>query len=80
MRRALKDAFGREPVQMGSGGSIPFVADFARAFPDAPFLLIGVGDPTSAAHSENESLDLADLERSVLAEALFLSYLSDARS
>ena len=76
MRRALADAFGREPVEMGSGGSIPFVADFAREFPNAPLLLTGAGDPTSAPHSENESVDLGDLEKSVLAEALFLSYLS----
>ena len=80
MRRALADAFGRAPVNMGSGGSIPFVADFARAFPGAPLILTGAGDPTSAPHSENESLDLGDFERSVLAEALFFSYVSAARS
>ncbi|OLC57142.1 MAG: dipeptidase [Chloroflexi bacterium 13_1_40CM_4_68_4] len=80
MRRALKEAFGREPVEIGSGGSIPFVADFAREFPNVPLLLTGAGDPTSAPHSENESVDLADLENSVLAEALFLAYLSAARS
>ena len=80
MRRALTDAFGRAPVEIGSGGSIPFVADFAREFPGAPLLLTGAGDPTSAPHSENESVDLADLERSVLAEALFFGYVSLARS
>jgi acetylornithine deacetylase/succinyl-diaminopimelate desuccinylase-like protein len=80
MRRALKEAFGHEPVEMGSGGSIPFVADFAREFPKAPLLLTGAGDPTSAPHSENESVDLDDLEKSVLAEALFLADLSAPRS
>ena len=80
MRRALRDAFDREPVEQGAGGSIPFVADFAREFPGAPLLLTGAGDPTSAPHSENESLDLADLERSVLGEALFLAYLSASGS
>jgi len=50
------------------------VADFAKAFPKAALLLTGAGDPTSNAHSENESVDLSDLERSCAAEALFFSF------
>jgi acetylornithine deacetylase/succinyl-diaminopimelate desuccinylase-like protein len=76
MRAAMRDAWAREPVYMGVGGSIPFVFAFARAFPKAALLLTGAADPTSNAHSENESVDLADLERSCLAEALFLGYLA----
>ena len=76
MRRAMKEAFGRDPVFMGAGGTIPFVADFAKAFPKATLLLTGAGDPFSNAHSEDESLDLKDLERSTLAEALFFEYLA----
>jgi acetylornithine deacetylase/succinyl-diaminopimelate desuccinylase-like protein len=76
MRRAMNEAFGRDPVFMGAGGTIPFVADFAAAFPDAALLLTGVGDPYSNAHSEDESVDLKDLERSALAEALFFEYLA----
>jgi acetylornithine deacetylase/succinyl-diaminopimelate desuccinylase-like protein len=72
----MKDAFGHEPVFMGAGGTIPFVADFARAFPKATLLLTGAGDPFSNAHSEDESVDLGDLERSTLAEALFIDYLA----
>jgi acetylornithine deacetylase/succinyl-diaminopimelate desuccinylase-like protein len=76
MRRAMGEAFGREPVLMGAGGSIPFVAEFARQFPAATLMLTGAGDPKSNAHSEDESVDLADLEKSCLAEALFLGYLA----
>jgi hypothetical protein len=65
-------------VETGGGGSIPFVADLAKAFPGVALLLTGAGDPTSSPHSENESVELADLERSVLAEALFLTYLAEA--
>jgi acetylornithine deacetylase/succinyl-diaminopimelate desuccinylase-like protein len=75
MRRAMSEAFGRAPVDMGAGGSIPFVAEFADRFPDATLMLTGAGDPMCNAHSENESLDLADLEKSCLTEALFLGYL-----
>src|SRR5205814_183329 len=38
MRRAMADAFGRDPVLMGAGGTIPFVSDFAKAFPKAALL------------------------------------------
>jgi acetylornithine deacetylase/succinyl-diaminopimelate desuccinylase-like protein len=76
MRRAMTEAFGRKPVLMGAGGSIPFVAEFARQFPKATLMLTGAGDPKCNAHSEDESVDLADLEKSCLAEALFLEYLA----
>jgi len=78
MRRAMTEAFGKEPVLMGAGGSIPFVAEFARQFPEATLMLTGAGDPKCNAHSENESVDLADLEKSCLAEALFLGYLAQS--
>lgn len=70
---------GTEVVEMGVGGSIPFVADFAERYPDAAILLTGAGDPTSSIHAPDESQDLADLERAVLAEALALAALADAR-
>src|SRR5206468_1761910 len=60
MRRAMSEAFGKAPVDMGAGGSIPFVAEFAERFPNATLMLTGAGDPMCNAHSENESLDLAD--------------------
>jgi acetylornithine deacetylase/succinyl-diaminopimelate desuccinylase-like protein len=78
IRRAFRDAFGVDPVDIGSGGSIPFLAAFADAFPNAALLLLGVEDPSSNAHSENESLHLGDLERACLSEALFLAYLAEA--
>jgi acetylornithine deacetylase/succinyl-diaminopimelate desuccinylase-like protein len=76
MQRAMREAFGKEPVLMGAGGSIPFVAEFAHQFPNATLMLTGAGDPKCNAHSEDESVDLADLEKSTLAEALFLGYLA----
>jgi hypothetical protein len=61
---------------MGAGGSIPFVHDFAERLPDAALLLTGVEDRQGHAHAENESIDLHELERACLAEALLLRYLA----
>ena len=76
LRRAFIDAYGLAAVDQGAGGTIPLVSAFAARYPDAALLLTGAGDPGSNPHSENESLDLGDLERSIVAEALFMAYLA----
>ena len=62
--------------RLGIGGSIPFIADLVREFPEAEILVTGVEDPHSRAHSPNESLHLGVFHRSVLAEALLLGRLN----
>ncbi|MEI2764176.1 MAG: dipeptidase [Dermatophilaceae bacterium] len=74
-RAALADAWGVAPVHMGVGGSIPFVAAFARRFPEAAILVTGVEDPDSRAHGADESLDLGEWERACVAEAVLLARL-----
>jgi acetylornithine deacetylase/succinyl-diaminopimelate desuccinylase-like protein len=76
-KEALTAAFGRDVVEMGSGGSIPLVPMLAETFPDIAVLIWGAGDERSNYHSVDESVDLADLERMVVAEALFLRNLGD---
>jgi acetylornithine deacetylase/succinyl-diaminopimelate desuccinylase-like protein len=75
-RKAFQDAWGTAPVEIGMGGTIPFVSAFSEAYPQSSILLTGAGDPDSRAHGANESVDLGDLERSCLAEALFLRNLA----
>lgn len=77
-RAAFEQAWGAEPVDMGMGGSIPFIAEFAGAFPDATILVTGVEDPGTQAHSVNESLHLGVLERAATAEALLLEKLGSS--
>ena len=77
-RSAFRDAWdGVEPVDMGVGGSIPFIAAFNEAFPDAAVLVTGVEDPDTRAHGANEGLHLAEFERVCIAEALLLHNLAD---
>ena len=75
-RAAFRQAWGTEPVEMGMGGSIPFIAEFAAAYPKAAILVTGVEDPATQSHSINESLDLGVLERAATAEALLLANLA----
>jgi acetylornithine deacetylase/succinyl-diaminopimelate desuccinylase-like protein len=78
MRRAMTQAFGREPVEVGSGGSVPLVPVLAEALPGAEILIYGASDEKSQYHSIDESVDLADLERVALVEALLFAELSTA--
>ncbi len=75
-RAAFRQAWDTDPIDMGMGGSIPFIAEFAAAFPRAKILVTGVEDPGTQAHSINESLHLGVLERAAVAEALLLANLA----
>jgi len=76
MREAMHAAFGREPVTAGQGGSIPLCNTLRSTYPDAEILLIGVEEPRSLIHAPNESVDPGEIERTALAEALFLRRLA----
>jgi acetylornithine deacetylase/succinyl-diaminopimelate desuccinylase-like protein len=75
-RKAFADAWGTEPVDVGIGGSIPFIALLKREFPEAEILVTGVEDPDSRAHGANESVHLGELQKAIVGEALLLSSLA----
>ncbi len=77
-RAGMREGYGAEPVEMGMGGSIPFVAAFSDRYPDAAVLLVGVADPTSRYHGPNESLELADLDSAIVAQAVALRRVAGA--
>ena len=68
-RRALGAAFGREPVIVGEGGSIPVVGDFDRVLA-GPVLLMGFGLPGENAHAPNEWISEDNFERGMRAVAV----------
>ena len=73
---AMGEAWGRDAVDTGIGGSIPFIADLVEVFPEAQVLVTGVEDPDSRAHSPNESLHLGVFHRAILTEAVLLAKLN----
>ncbi|EEF57215.1 dipeptidase [Pedosphaera parvula] len=66
--RALKSAFGKEPVLMREGGSIPIVNQFKK-YLRADTLLLGLALPDDNAHSPNEKFDLELFEKGQLMSA-----------
>lgn len=76
-RAAFRAAWdGTEPVDIGVGGSIPFIATFKEMFPQASILVTGISDPQSKIHGPDESLDLREFGRICLAETLLLNNLA----
>jgi acetylornithine deacetylase/succinyl-diaminopimelate desuccinylase-like protein len=66
--RALQRAFGRRPVLIREGGSIPFTATIQEAL-GVPVILMGFGLPDENSHAPNERLDLENYQRGILAAA-----------
>ena len=75
-KTAFREAFGVDAVEIGCGGSIPIVAEFADRNPDALVLVTAVTDPNSRMHGIDESLDLGDFAKAALAETLLLNNLA----
>jgi acetylornithine deacetylase/succinyl-diaminopimelate desuccinylase-like protein len=73
--QALADAYGMAPSEVGSGGSIPLLQTLAAASPGAEFVLWGPEDAPAHIHGSNESVDPAEIERMIVAQALLLERL-----
>ena len=74
--RAYEKAWGRPLVQIGIGGSIPFVALFGRRYAHLPLILNGVMDPKTGAHGPDESLHLGIFRKAILANIYLYDELS----
>ncbi len=76
-RAALEAAFGRAPVVVGEGGSIPVVGDFDRVL-KAPVLLMGFGLPGENAHAPDEWISLENFTKGLRAVATLYEELGGA--
>jgi acetylornithine deacetylase/succinyl-diaminopimelate desuccinylase-like protein len=76
MQKALGQGWGKNAVKIGCGASIPFVQTFSDALGGAPALLLGVADPLTLAHSENESVSKDGWNKTVASLIQFLGNLA----
>lgn len=78
---ALEYAFGKKAARKGSGGSIPLLSVLRKAVPGSEFILWGAEDTSrSRSHGTCESVDIAELERYIVAQALLLQLLATGKS
>jgi len=70
--RAFEKAFGKRPVFVREGGSIPVVATFAELL-GLPSVLMGIGLPDENAHAPNEKLDLYNFQTGIVGSAHFFN-------
>ncbi len=68
---ALSEGYEREAVFAGCGATIPLAQPLSDALGGAPVFLIGIEDPESKAHAENESLLVSELNKAIKAQAIF---------
>lgn len=75
---AMSQAYEADTVFIGCGASIPFVEPMSEALGNIPALLVGVEDPYCRAHGENESVNLEDFRKAILAQIHLYRLLGEA--
>ena len=76
-RTAYRRVFGRGPVWLRSGGSIPVVSEFQRQL-GIPTVLMGFASPGDSLHGPNEKFSLKNFQRGILTSIAFLEELGRA--
>jgi succinyl-diaminopimelate desuccinylase len=76
--KAIESGFGRKPVFMREGGSIPVVATFHDQL-GVDTLLLGWGLDDDNTHSPNEKFSLADFQRGIKSSAHLWRHLGELK-
>lgn len=77
---ACREGFEREPVFVGSGGTIGALPEFERVFPDAPLVLIAQSLMSDGYHAPNENFQIAQLRNGFKTMCHYLSAIADIKS
>lgn len=73
---AMKQAFGKDPLFIREGGSIPIVVTFQEIL-KAPTVLLGFGLPDENAHSPDENMYLDNFYKGIKTSSIFYSELAN---
>jgi len=71
--RAIEESFGKTPIPVRSGGSIPIVSDFEEVL-GIKSILLGFGLDSDAIHSPNENYPLFNFYKGIETIPLFYKY------
>ena len=71
--RAIEESFGKAPIPVRSGGSIPIVSDFEEVL-EIKSILMGFGLDSDAIHSPNENYPLFNFYKGIETIPLFYKY------
>lgn len=77
--RAIEESFGKSPVPVRSGGSIPIVSDFEEVL-GIKSILLGFGLDTDAIHSPNENYPLFNFYKGIETIPMFYKYFAEELS
>ncbi|HZS64541.1 MAG TPA: M20/M25/M40 family metallo-hydrolase [Xanthobacteraceae bacterium] len=75
-RAALTAEWGKKPVTVGEGGSIPIVADFKRLL-GMDTIMVGFANDDDRVHSPNEKFDLTSFHKGMRSWARILAALAE---
>jgi acetylornithine deacetylase/succinyl-diaminopimelate desuccinylase-like protein len=76
VRRAVESSFGKPPIPVRSGGSIPIVSDFEKIL-GFKSILLGFGLDSDAIHSPNENYPLSNFYKGIETIPLFYRYFEE---
>ncbi len=76
---AMKQAFGKKPVFIREGGSIPIVVTFQEIL-KAPAVLLGFGLPDENAHSPDENMSLNNFHKGIITSSIFYNELANLKN
>jgi len=77
--RAYEEVFGRRPIPVRSGGSIPIISTFEKIL-GVKSILMGFGLEADAIHSPNENYPLENLFAGMRAIPLYFRYYTEMKS